>query len=246
MTEQPAATHYGVREMATALGWTPSTVHRILVLLENDGWITSPPGSGRYQPSARLLKLALAAARSVPLVDVALPRIERLVEQCNETALLGFYDGARMEMSFIAAVESRQRVRYVADSLHETWAPLNAGASGLAIFAFLSKEDRERVVARKGLAARTTRTIVDVHDLEIRVAEIRSHGYAVTIGERTPGAAGIAAPIFDREGYVVGDVLITVPEHRFGPTVEAALGTAVIACARDISEELARVDGGAR
>src|SRR3954471_8340604 len=92
MTEQPAAAHYGVREMAAALGWTPSTVHRILVLLENDGWITSPPGLGRYQPSARLLKLALAAARSVPLVDVALPRIEQLVAECDETALLGFYD----------------------------------------------------------------------------------------------------------------------------------------------------------
>jgi DNA-binding IclR family transcriptional regulator len=243
MTEQPAAAHYGVREIAAGLGWTPSTVHRILVLLENDGWITSPPDTGRYQPSARLLKLALAAARSVPLVDVALPRIEALVEECDETALLGFYDGARMEMSFIAAVESRQTVRYVADSMHDGWAPLNAGASGLAIFAFLSDEDRARVIARKGLSARTDRTLTDVRDLEVRVDEIRSRGYAVSIGERTPGAAGIAAPIFDREGYVVGDVLITVPEHRFGPTAEAGLSKAVIACAHDISGELARVDG---
>jgi DNA-binding IclR family transcriptional regulator len=246
MTQQPAAAHYGVREMAAGLGWTPSTVHRILVLLETDGWITSPRDTGRYQPSARLLKLALAAARSVPLVDVALPRIEALVEECDETALLGFYDGARMEMSFIAAVESRQTVRYVADSLKDEWAPLNAGASGLAIFAFLSEADRDRVVARKGLSARTTRTIVDVDDLQIRVAEIRSRGYACTVGERTPGAAGIAAPIFDPEGYVAGDVLITVPEHRFGPESEARLADAVMACAREISEELARLDGSAR
>jgi DNA-binding IclR family transcriptional regulator len=242
MTQQPAAADYGVREIAAALGWTPSTVHRILVLLDNDGWITSRQGSGRYQPSARLLKLALAAARSVPLVDVALPRIEALVQQCDETALLGVYDGARMEMSFIAAVESSQSVRYVADTLKDEWAPLNAGASGLAIFAFLSQADRERVVARKGLSARTTRTIVDVNDLEVRVAEIRSLGYACTVGERTPGAAGIAAPIFDAEGYVVGDVLITVPEHRFGPTSAAPLAEAVMACAREITEELARVE----
>src|SRR5215213_1434442 len=245
MTHEPAAGPYGVREIAAALGWTPSTVHRILVLLETEGWITSRPGAGRYQPSARLLKLALATARSTPLVDVALPRIEALVAECDETALLGFYDGARMETSFIAAVESSQSVRYVADSLRDDWAPLNAGASGLAIFAFLSDEDRERVITRKGLSARTPRTIVDVDDLESRVGEIRANGYARSVGERTPGAAGIAAPIFDRERYVVGDVLITVPEHRFGPSNEKRLADAVMACARDISDELAHVDGGA-
>jgi hypothetical protein len=41
-------------------------------------------------------------------------------------------------------------------------------------------------------------------------------------------------------------VLITVPEHRFGPESEARLADAVMACAREISEELARLDGSAR
>lgn len=243
MVEQPGAGDYGVREAAAALGWTPSTLHRILVLLQNEGWITSRQGSGRYQPSARLLKLVLAATRSVPLVTAAMPRIEALVARYNETALLGFYDSARMEMSFVAAVESTQMVRYVADSLKDDWAPLNAGASGLAIFAFLSRADRDRVIARKGLSALTARTIVDVADLEKRVEQIRSRGYACTHGERTPGAVGIAAPIFDPEGHVLGDVLITVPEHRFGPTSEDPLADAVMACAGEITDALAAKEG---
>jgi DNA-binding IclR family transcriptional regulator len=239
MVVQSPSSDWGVRELAAAMDWTPSTVHRILALLSNDGWITPDAATGRYRLGVRFMKLSLAAARGLPLLEYALPQLHALVEDCDETALLGLYDAARMEMTFVAAVESRQAVRYVADSLKDTWAPLHAGASGLAIFAFLSDGDQARVVEMKGLPRVTERTIGDPTALQARIDKIRQLGYACTAGERTPGAVGIGAPIFGPDGRVVGDVLLTVPEHRFGPALEERLAPKVVACADAITDQLA-------
>ena len=67
---------------------------------------------------------------------------------------------------------------------------------------------------------------------------MRRHGYAVSTGERTPGAVGIAAPIYAADGRVVGSVGITLPEQRFGPDSEQEQAAFVIEAARAITEHL--------
>jgi IclR family transcriptional regulator, acetate operon repressor len=229
----------GVREMAAEFGWTPSTLHRILVLLENERWIAAE--NGRYRLGLRFLNIALTAALDFPLLQAAMPHIDELVRETDETTLLGLFDPRRFEMTFVAAVESRQAVRYAAD-LRGTFAPLHAGAAGLAILAFLPESEQARAIRRGGLEAVTDLTIVDPAELRDVLVAVRRDGYACTTGQRTPGCSGIAAPIIGSGGRVLGDIVLNMPESRFDPAREPELAAAVLRCARAISEELEGTD----
>jgi DNA-binding IclR family transcriptional regulator len=224
----------GVREMAAVFGWTPSTLHRILVLLENERWVSSE--NGRYRLGLRFLNAAVTATRDFPLLQIAMSHLEELVRETSETALLGLYDPTRLEMIFVGAVESPQALRYAHD-FRGTFAPLNAGAAGLAILAFLSEAEQARVL-RRPLEAVTEFTVVDPAKLQELLAEVRARGYSCTTGQRTLGASGIAAPIVAPGGRVLGDIVLNMPESRFDPAREPELAAAVMRCARAINDEL--------
>jgi DNA-binding IclR family transcriptional regulator len=61
----------------------------------------------------------------------------------------------------------------------------------------------------------TPRTITDVARLRQRLQTIRREGFAVSLGETVPGAAGLAAPIFNADGSVTAGLLIAAPIERF-------------------------------
>ena len=61
----------------------------------------------------------------------------------------------------------------------------------------------------------TERTITDRGALRERLAAIRRDAFAISIGETVPGAAGVAAPIFNADGSVSAGLLIGAPIDRF-------------------------------
>ena len=63
-------------------------------------------------------------------------------------------------------------------------------------------------------------------------------GYAYSRGQRSRGAVGLGAPLFDAAGDVFGDVCITIPEGRFDPAQEPKLGALLVSAAADISADL--------
>jgi IclR family acetate operon transcriptional repressor len=227
---------WGVRELARAAGMASSTVHRLLTSLEQEGLVQNVGGSGRYQLGLELHRIAQLAQAQFQMPDIALPFIQNLVAECNETVFLGLFDPMRMEVMFTAVVESSHQLRYVIN-LNE-WIPIHAGATGLSILAFLPQEERERVYEQTKLFPITQNTITDPVVLEETLARFRSQGYAFTWGQRIPGAVGLGAPIWDSSNKVVGNVLITIPEQRFEPNHEANLARVLLKCTQSISERL--------
>jgi DNA-binding IclR family transcriptional regulator len=187
-----------------------------------------------------MIRMAHMAADRLPLHKVAIPHLRELVAVSNETALVGAYDHIRREMMFVAMVESNQSLRYV-NRMWE-WMPVYAGASGLAIMAFLPETEQREIIARTHLAPITDRTITEPYKLEHQFELIRERHYAFSSGQRTPGAVAIGAPIFGAGGNVIGDAIITVPEQRFDPGSEAVLAGHVIRCADRITRQM----GGTR
>lgn len=226
----------GVRKMAGDLRMAPSSIHRLLAALAEEGLVTRHESSGLYSIGAEMIRLCHLATDQLPVSRIALPLLKELVELTNETALLGLYDGARQEMMFVAAAESSQPLRYV-NKMWE-WMPVYAGASGLAIMTYLPKDVQEEIIARTKLAPLTDRTITDRNKLDHQLKMIREKGYARSTGQRTMGAVAIGAPIFAASGDVTGDVVITIPEQRFDPDAESYLASHVIRCADRITAQL--------
>jgi DNA-binding IclR family transcriptional regulator len=226
----------GVRKLATALDMAPSSAHRVLNALVREGFLDHDQENGAYSLSMDFIRLAHLATDRLPLQRIAVPRLRELVEACNETALLGVYDAGRREMMFTARVESSHKLRYVSE--FRQWMPVYAGASGLGIMAFLPPAERQAIISQSRLAPLTDRTITEPYRLENELEIIRDRGYASSVGQRTPGAVAVAAPIFGTGGEIVGDVVVTLPELRFDQGNEAYLARLVMSCAQRISEQI--------
>ena len=225
----------GIRDIARALRMSPSTVHRLLSGLVRSGLVVRRDG-GTYALSPEMIRLSYLVIAHHSFERVALPHMRELVKTTKETSALGLYDSARGEMMLIATVESSQPLRHVIQM--RSWMPVYAGASGLAIMAFLPGEERKAIITRTRLARITERTITDRYTLEYQLERIRRDGYASSVGQRTPGAVAVGAPIFGPNGNVVGDVIVTLPEQRFDRSREGYLAEQVMRCAHAITRDL--------
>jgi DNA-binding IclR family transcriptional regulator len=227
---------WGVRELAQKLGFSPATVHRSLAGLMRHGFIQQSGTAGKYSIGMELYRLALKVQPHVALRNAAMPVLQELVAKCNEAAFLGFYDASRLQMMFVAVINSSHPLRYVVP-LNE-WIPVHAGASGLAVMAFLPEPERRAIVERRGLPRITEATITDPQVLEDELAKVRRRGYALSRGQRTKGAVAIAAPIWGPNGYIVGELNLSVPEPRFDESMTAAYAKLVITHAQRITANL--------
>jgi len=228
-------TSVGVRELASRSSMPASTVHRILGQLEKLSLVQRDQ-AGRYSLGLELLRWGQRLAPIFPLREAATPRLQQLVDSCNETAFLGVYNPRNRQMMYTASIESKHPLRY--NLPMEEWRPLYAGASGLAILAFLPPAEQKSVIEQAPLVPVTRNTITDRKRLRTVLTQILNDGVAVTRGENIPGAVGVAAPLFDSRLEVIGDVCLTIPEQRFDDLDEVALRRQVIECVQDISDLL--------
>jgi DNA-binding IclR family transcriptional regulator len=227
---------WGVREIAKGVEMNPSTVHRLLGLLEEEGLVRQDDPGGGYGLGTELLRLAWTAAGSHPVRSAALPHMRELAAASGETVTLGLYDPVRQQTCVLAVVESDAPFRYVSN-LHE-WRDLYTGASGRAVMAFLPEDERRAIVERTKLAPATEHTITHAAELETVLAEVRARGYASSQEERRLGGVGIAAPVFGAGGIVLGEIGLSVPTQRFDPDDEPRLARLVLTCAERIGAAL--------
>lgn len=205
---------YGVRELGLRLGVSASTAHRLLSDLEALGMVART-SEGSYRLGMEFLRLAWTTNTRFPLREVTNDILTELTEHSGESAFFAVYNDQRRQMMFAVSVESSHPLRYTVP--RGVWLPLHAGASGLAILAFLPPEVRAEI-AGGSLEALTERTLVDAAHLTARLDQIRRDGYAISHGERIDGAIAIAAPVLGPANTVIGDAGITIPETRFNAT----------------------------
>jgi DNA-binding IclR family transcriptional regulator len=141
----------GVRQLAAAMNIAPSSTHRILLALSEAGFVRRDGRTQRYALGNEFLRLSHLAIAKAPLRQAGAEAMRRLVESCDESALLGIYDDGRQEMICAASVESKHSSQR-AIQLNK-WIPVRTGASGLAILAFLREAEARSIVQRLNLPA---------------------------------------------------------------------------------------------
>jgi len=228
----------GVRELAAMLRSAPSTTHRVLSMLAETGMV-SRNDDGRYSVGFELQRLAWRVNARFPAPAVAEPVLRELARETGETSALGLFDPVRNQITFVAEVQTEHRLRYMAELFRSI--PIHAGASGLSILAYLEPELRASILNPPGgLTAFTEQTLTTPEELEHAMVRVRTQGYAITRGQRAPGAVGIAAPIWTERRSVMGNIMVTIPEQRFDPASEDDLAAAVLRAAA----EMTRLVGG--
>ncbi len=224
-------------EVAAATGLARPTARRILLTLEELGYVRAVDGGFSLTP--RVLDLGVAYVRSAGLWDVARPHMERLVAGTNESSSIAQLDGsdivyvARVSVPKIVGLSVQIGTRF----------PALPTSLGKVLLAALPVDELERVLAeptRSGLVARWRPDRAE-RDAELR--EVRARGWALTDEQLALGIRSVAAPLRDGAGCVVASINVNV--HAAETSVEH-LRTAhlplLLQVAGDISADFARLD----
>ena len=226
---------WGIRDLARDTRIPRSAVHRIVHDMALRG-LLAEEGEGRFGIGPDLARIGILVAARVDVRRVGRPILERAAAELGETVVLALYDPSRRQFSAVDAVETSHPIRYIWESLRD-WSDVHLGSSGKGILAFLPEADRELILASlpDPIPGRKPMTKAAFHE---QLAAIRRQGYVVSHGERFDGAVGVAAPIRDASGQVVGDLIGTWPDNRTDPQKERHAGAVIKAAADELSARI--------
>lgn len=148
------------------------------------------------------------------LVDVLRDPMRRVWQLTQET--IGLHILVGLSRTCVEEIESPHVVRYHGGVGQRM--PIHAGSAGRILLAFLPPTECAEVLAGPGLSKLTKATITERHRLEAQLSEDRRRGYAISVSEVFPGAAGVSVPVFDMTGKVVACVSVHGPTARLTPT----------------------------
>jgi DNA-binding IclR family transcriptional regulator len=214
-------------EISDRLGLPVPTVHRLVKLLTERGWLVR-------DGSTRRLRLGLGAARLLPAVrlpDLAREPLRALAERTGETANLATLD--RRGGAARPAAPGGSEVLYL---LSETGShlltlrshvglrlPVHATALGKCLLAQLDDDDARSAAGREPYEKLTDRTITEWSRLRANLERIRRDGVALSRDEYELGLSSIAVPLewVDADGPVA--VNVSLPSSRAGRDATATL-----------------------
>ncbi len=214
-----------VAELAHLSGLPPTTTARLVAALERANVLQREPRGFRYAPGFRTMGWASVARASSSFPEIAHPHVRALSESTGETAALYVRQGHNRVC--IDVVNSTQQV-HRAIPLGEV-APLNQGAAGRVIAAYLPDEERQQLGFTR-----------DDWD---RLQKVPSFGLVCTVRDRLKDAWAAASPIHDAHGEVHSALLLTGPVSRWSPELFKRFGPSVRATAHEVEQRLGFLAG---
>lgn len=229
-------------EISQRIGMAPSTAHRLLTTLEQNGFVEILPQSGEWVVGVEAFRTGTAFLRRTKIANLGRQVMRDLMEACGETVNLGIADGD--DIVFIAQVETHETIR--AFFRPGTRSSLHASGIGKALMAQMPDGRVRRLLQRRGLPSFTPKTITSSKALYDELKRIRGRGWAVDDEERTLGMRCVAAPIFNEYGEAIAGLSISGPAVRLPETRIGELGPQVARAADAITKSIGGVSGAAR
>ncbi|MFM9445559.1 IclR family transcriptional regulator C-terminal domain-containing protein [Streptomyces acidiscabies] len=196
----PQRPDMSLSEVATATGLARPTARRILLTLEELGYVRSCDRG--YALTPRVLDLGMAYVGSLGLWDVARPHMERLVARTNESCSIAQLDGgdivyvARVAVPKIVTLSVRIGTRF----------PALQTSLGKVLLAALEPERLDKALAEPTRSGLTPLWRPGAGERDAVLREVRAQGWALADEDLALGIRSVAVPLRDGEGRVVAAI----------------------------------------
>ena len=220
-------------EIGQRTGMTKASAQRSVHTLQVLGYIGKHPRTQRFRLLPRVVELGFNYLDAHPLITVAHSYLAQLARDSGETATLTEPNGDHMV--YLAQVLTTQHIPVLTPVGSQV--PMYASSCGRAYLSQLPPEQAHDWLARMERPQRTRATQTQLHDLAQHLQHCRDKGYATNCEELFLGDMGLAAPVLNVSGQVVGAVHVAPPTSRWSMAdAQRQLAPMVMACARAISQ----------
>ena len=226
----PETERLSVGDLSRRAGLPTSTASRLIEQLIGHGLLLRHD-DGRIGVGVRMWELGSRAAPTRGLRETALPFLEDIHALVGHHAQLGVREGTDvLFLERLSAPNAVVNLTFVAGRL-----PMHASSSGLVLLAHAPVVVQEEVLSGR-LKSFTPSTPTDAGALRRLLADVRRSGQVYCPGFVHPDAAGLAVPIRDRRGVVVGSVSVVVPNDAAAPQTLPLLHAAARGITRSLGE----------
>lgn len=186
-------------------GMTRTAARRYLLTLEHLGYVSS---DGKlFWLTPRVLRLGQSYLESARLPRIVQPFLQRVTAGTQESAYVSVMDGD--DIVYIARNGSSRAMNtgYVLGSRVQA----QVTAAGMLMLSMRETLWLENWLSHHELKAYTSFTIASKDRLRIELARVRAQGWAISEQQLELNYRGIAVPLRDRHGDVVGALSVTMP-----------------------------------
>jgi IclR family KDG regulon transcriptional repressor len=201
---------WGIRELSSELSFSPATVQRILQVLKSYDFVRQDEESRQYYIGNIFYRFLENLNSSNNLTRIGRNYMEQVAQATQETVHLNIIEG-NLRIC-IDTIESPKVLK--AGMPIGNQSPLYAGASAKCLLAFSSEKFQDNYFKNTEIAALTQNTIVQADKLFEELYRIKAQGYAISLGERTPGLGSLSAPVFNFKGEILASLSLAIPEIR--------------------------------
>jgi len=198
-------------ELCTTLDSPKSSLLSLLRMLVGVKYLVVD--GNRYQLGPAMFQLSMSILAGRSYTSLARVFLEELADQSDETAFLTSINREKKLTIYEDVIESRQAVRYVVDI--GTTRPLYASAASQLLLAYQEPEWIEAYLSNGPFKNPVSGKAIDIQSFRKQLEKIRTDGYSVSCSQAVKGAAGIAAPIKNPQGFATHAFLIAAPQDRF-------------------------------
>ena len=225
-----------VTEVAEATGLARPTARRLLLTLENLGYVRS--ANGVFSLTPKILELGMSYINAQGMWDIVQPHLVALVEQTRESSSMSQLVGS--DIVYTARVPV---AKIIGLSVHiGTRFPAVATSMGHVLLADLSTRELDAVLKIPSQSSVVPRIRPSRKDIDKSLSEVKKRGWALSDERLSVGIRSVAAPVHDGSGTVVAAVNVTVNAAETSISVlKKSHLPRLLSAAQAISEDLARV-----
>jgi DNA-binding IclR family transcriptional regulator len=190
-------------QLSEDLNLSRATVLRLCSTLTKYNFLKHDSLSKRYSLGVKLFELGSIVHNSFSLRRIASSHLIKLQAKLSTTVFLGIIDND--ELLYIDKIDDPKHPITFTSKIGTRRTPY-WGMVGKTIMAYLPDDEVERLLQKFPLQRTAKKSIVKKEDFFEYLHYIRSQGYAFDDEGTMDGVSGIAAPVYDLSGKVVGSV----------------------------------------
>jgi DNA-binding IclR family transcriptional regulator len=218
-------------QLCAQLGGSPSTTYRVLQALRQQGFVRPGREHGRHLLGYQLFALGAQAGNPGGLRDRARPLLLRLAERFGDSFFLLVPDS--YAVLCLEMQGGQQPVRSYSEAVGGR-IPMGVGQGSQVLLAHMSRRACRDVLRHNAATLRLDYGL-DAELIAATLPSVRRLGYACGLPDRRlPGYTGLAVPIVDSDGQVLGALSCALSRPRMTTARRQAL-------AQTMREEAARM-----
>ena len=208
-----------------------TTAMRLTKTLVSENFLVHDARTKTYSLGPESYAVGLAAEPRYGLQRLAEPHLRRLSLETGDCVLFSTIHGVDWVCLsiFDGAIPIPPQTLKPGDHY-----PLGTGSAGLAMLAFMSKEEQQKIISLNTPKIQSEFPHANLKEIELELNEIKNQGYSFIAGSLVKGYWALGVPLLDINGYPLAAISLVTSEGRLQLTRRLILANRMIQISQEV------------